>query len=123
MPIGHCDNILRSKNDFSKLLAVRVEDIVWREHLNRNMIHLYRVGDGWLAFDKSAYFMWQSTHCEPMGIKLPFAPFSAIMTDVLNSELPALYRKFIVKDDGPDYKSFFTAFSLGLYENWREKNL
>lgn len=123
MPVGYGDKVLRHKQEFVRLLAVRIEDIVWREHLNRNMIHLYRMGEGWLAFDKSAYFVWQSMQREPMGIKLPFVPYSAIMIDIQDKELPMLYRKFIIKDDTADYKSFFTPFSLGLYEDWRRKNL
>lgn len=77
--VGYGDNLRESKNGFAQLLAVRLEDIVWREQMNRNMIHLYRIGNMWLAFDKSAYFMWQATHCEPMGLRLDIAPFSVIM--------------------------------------------
>ena len=121
--VGYSDNLRKSKNGFAQLLAVRLEDIVWREQMNRNMIHLYRIGNMWLAFDKSAYFMWQATPCEPMGLRLDIAPFSVIIVDIETVSLPMLYRKFIVKEDAADYKSFFTAFSLGLYEDWRRQNI
>ena len=70
------------------LLSRYIKEIMSRESVNTNTIHLYNTGDYWVSFEKSAYMLQRlSQDVDTATINHPAYPFPIIMATVSDSEI------------------------------------
>ncbi|KAA4324206.1 hypothetical protein F3C88_27630 [Bacteroides ovatus] len=87
------------------LLREHLTEIMDRERVNRNSIHLYCTGLYWVAFERSAYQLYRAfPDSEIMPMRLYAYPFPIVMVSVTDRLLRSYARKHILKRDESDYK-------------------
>ena len=87
------------------LLREHLTEIMDRERVNRNSIHLYCTGPYWVAFERSAYQLHRA--------------FPIVMVSVTDRSLRSYTRKHILRRDGSDYKLLTVpGFPLADYREW-----
>ena len=102
------------------LLKERLVEIMDRERVNRNSIHLYCTGPYWVAFERSAYQLHRAfPDSETMPLRLFAYPFPIVMVSVTDRSLRSYARKHILRRDGSDYKLLTVpGFPLADYHAW-----
>ena len=87
------------------LLRERLTEIMDRERVNRNSIHLYCTGPYWVAFERSAYQLHRAfPDSETTPLRLFAYPFPIVMVSVTDRSLRSYARKHILRRDESDYK-------------------
>ena len=87
------------------LLREHLTEIMDRERVNRNSIHLYCTGPYWVAFERSAYQLHRAfPDSETTPLRLFAYPFPIVMVSVTERSLRSYTRKHILRRDGSDYK-------------------
>ena len=81
-------------NRVDRLLVAELGNILRRERGNANRVHLYCVGDHWVAFETSAYLLAGLTRSleRPMVLHLQGHPFPLVMHHVPARRLDELCR-------------------------------
>lgn len=76
------------------LLAAEQENILGRERHNTNKIYLYRLGDCWAAFNKSAFLMEQTSMTSdlPEVFELHGTPFQLVMHIIDDQQVRIICR-------------------------------
>ena len=86
------------------LLRERIGEITRREAEGRPLIHLYGVGEYWVAFERSAYRL---RRLFPRAMTTPMRfvghPFPLVMVSVTDAELRAYTRLHLFQREGDDY--------------------
>ena len=102
------------------LLKERLVEIMDRERVNRNSIHLYCTGPYWVAFECSAYQLYRAfPDSETMPLRLFAYPFPIVMVSVTDRSLRSYARKHILRRDGSDYKLLTVpGLPLPAYREW-----
>ena len=102
------------------LLKERLVEIMDRERVNRNSIHLYCTGPYWVAFECSAYQLYRAfPDSETMPLRLFAYPFPIVMVSVTDRSLRSYARKHILRRDESDYKLLTVpGFPLADYREW-----
>ena len=102
------------------LLKERLVEIMDRERVNRNSIHLYCTGPYWVAFERSAYQLHRAfPDSESMPLRLFAYPFPIVIVSVTDRSLRSYARKHILRRDESDYKLLTVpGFSLADYREW-----
>ena len=102
------------------LLRERLTEIMDRERVNRNSIHLYCTGPYWVAFERSAYQLYRAfPDSEIMPMRLYAYPFPIVMVSVTDRSLRSYARKHILRRDESDYKQLTVpVLSLVDYQEW-----
>ena len=102
------------------LLKERLVEIMDRERVNRNSIHLYCTGPYWVAFERSAYQLYRAfPDSETMPLRLFAYPFPIVMVSVTDRSLRSYARKHILRRDESDYKLLTVpGFPLADYREW-----
>ncbi len=102
------------------LLRERLTEIMNRERVNRNSIHLYCTGPYWVAFERSAYQLHRAfPDSETTPLRLFAYPFPIVMVSVTDRSLSSYARKHILRRDDKDYKQLTVpVLSLADYHEW-----
>ena len=102
------------------LLRERLTEIMDRERVNRNSIHLYCTGPYWVAFERSAYQLHRAfPDSETTPLRLFAYPFPIVMVSVTDRSLSSYARKHILRRDDKDYKQLTVpVLSLADYHEW-----
>ena len=102
------------------LLRERLTEIMDRERVNRNSIHLYCTGPYWVAFERSAYQLHRAfSDSETTPLRLFAYPFPIVMVSVTDRSLSSYARKHILRRDDKDYKQLTVpVLSLADYHEW-----
>ena len=102
------------------LLRERLTEIMNRERVNRNSIHLYCTGPYWVAFERSAYQLHRAfPDSETTPLRLFAYPFPIVMVSVTDRSLRSYARKHILRRDDKDYKQLTVpVLSLADYHEW-----
>ena len=102
------------------LLRERLTEIMNRERVNRNSIHLYCTGPYWVAFERSAYQLHHAfSDSETTPLRLFAYPFPIVMVSVTDRSLSSYARKHILRRDDKDYKQLTVpVLSLADYHEW-----
>lgn len=73
-----------------KLMENHLSDILFNESANRDCIHLYRVGDCWVAFERSAFNLCRIySKAVVNALKVFIAPFPIVLASVDDIEMPS----------------------------------
>lgn len=71
-----------------KLMENRLSDILFNESANRDCIHLYHVGDCWVAFERSAFNLCRIySKAVVNAMKVFIAPFPIVLASVEDREI------------------------------------
>ena len=102
------------------LLRERLTEIMDRERVNRNSIHLYCTGPYWVAFERSAYQLHRAfSDSETTPLRLFAYPFPIVMVSVTDRSLRSYARKHILRRDESDYKLLTVpGLPLPAYREW-----
>ena len=102
------------------LLRERLTEIMDRERVNRNSIHLYCTGPYWVAFERSAYQLHRAfPDSEITPLRLYAYPFPIVMVSVTDRSLSSYARRHILRRDDKDYKQLTVpVLSLADYHEW-----
>ena len=102
------------------LLREHLTEIMDRERVNRNSIHLYCTGPYWVAFERSAYQLHRAfPDSETTPLRLFAYPFPIVMVSVTDRSLSSYARKHILRRDDKDYKQLTVpVLSLADYHEW-----
>ena len=102
------------------LLREHLTEIMDRERVNRNSIHLYCTGPYWVAFERSAYQLHRAfSDSETTPLRLFAYPFPIVMVSVTDRSLSSYARKHILRRDDKDYKQLTVpVLSLADYHEW-----
>lgn len=108
------------------LLTTRLAELMHREADNRTSVHLYRVGDYWAAFERSAYQLSRfdsGVMLTPM--QLNNFPFPIVMACVHTDEWPRIARHFTVAQSTDDYRHLVTSSVLSpwSYGRWHSREV
>ena len=103
--MSHTSRPLNTFDYVSMLLQKSSKTIIKREYDNLNRIHLYGVGQYWVAFDKSAYMLEKMTNEESNAaiLHLKESPFPVLMYCVHYDRVKDLCRKYTMTKQNPDY--------------------
>lgn len=101
-------------------LSTHQEKILAREKENERFIHLYGLGNYWVAFERSAYQLYRLfPQSETSIIRFVTYPFPVVMAAVTDIELRAYSRRHILRNAEPDYRVLATsAISFDRYREW-----
>lgn len=106
------------------LFSKEQRNILRRELHNENKVHLYRLGDYWVAFEKSAYLLEQIslTDTDPTVIYMKEHPFPMLMTTINNYRANGLCRR--QRNNGhTDYLQINSGkIDLESYNEWYRDN-
>ena len=107
------------------LLREHLTEIMDRERVNRNSIHLYCTGPYWVAFERSAYQLYRAfPDSETTPMRLYGYPFPIVMVSVTDRSLSSYARKHILRRDDKDYKQLTVpGFSLSDYQGWHKREV
>ena len=98
------------------LLREHLTEIMDRERVNRNSIHLYCTGPYWVAFERSAY---QLHRAFPDSETTPLRLFAYPFPIVTDRSLRSYARKHILRRDESDYKLLtVSGLPLADYREW-----
>ena len=102
------------------LLREHLTEIMDRERVNRNSIHLYCTGPYWVAFERSAYQLHHAfSDSETTPLRLFAYPFPIVMVSVTDRSLRSYARKHILRQDETDYVVLTVPeSSLTDYRRW-----
>lgn len=96
-----------------------------REKTNTMFVHLYKINNSWVAFEKSAYFL---NRCIPQ-CPISYIKFDTyedhgsliFMADVSEDMLRYMLYTYRVMTDKSDYKKLTTNYTLNPYIEWRNE--
>ena len=102
------------------LLRERLTEIMDRERVNRNSIHLYCTGPYWVAFERSAYQLHRAfPDSETTPLRLFAYPFPIVMVSVTDRSLRSYARKHILRKDEAEYVTLTVpGLPLAAYHVW-----
>ena len=104
-----------------ELIERNIRGILRKEHLNSSHIHLYRTGNYWATFEKSAYLL--HSHCRNVWvfpIKVADISNPIVMASIECERLDAIARTWDCRLDGDSarvYKSRMTV-DAPIYQAW-----
>lgn len=105
-----------------RLIQSAHAEILAREKNNDKFIHLYNIGEYWVAFEQSACRLNNIfQQCEITLFRVPARPEYVVMVSIPDNVADDYFRKHLVSRDGVDYK----VLSAGLletreYYKWHE---
>ena len=74
-----------------KLMENHLADILFNESSNGDYIHLYRAGDCWVAFERSAFNLYRCySKAVINAMKVFIAPFPIVLASVEDREIPLI---------------------------------
>lgn len=74
-----------------KLMENHLTDILFNESTNGDYIHLYRAGDCWVAFERSAFNLCRIYSKSVVNaMKVFIAPFPIVLASVEDREIPLI---------------------------------
>lgn len=103
------------------LLEKEMQDILRQEMQNENRIHLYDVGEYWVAFEKSAYLLEQLVPKEeqPVVLYMENHPFPIVMQSSHYLRVRELCRRQVLAKKGTDRLQFLTKpIETASYKKW-----
>ena len=109
-----------------ELIERNIRGILRKEHLNSCHIHLYRTGNYWATFEKSAYLLHR--YCRNLWvfpIKVADISNPIVMASIECERLDAIARTWDCLLDGDSarvYKSRMTV-DAPIYQAWHEKEV
>lgn len=109
---------------FNQFLLASWEEVVQREKDNRHRLYLYRVGEFWVAFEKSAY---RASECFPSldisSISLADYPYPVLFVCLPQSRLAQL--PYSCSAEGRTNRILFSEQPLSVlrYRQWRSREL
>lgn len=109
-----------------ELIERKIRGILRKEHLNSCHIHLYRTGNYWATFEKSAYLL--HSHCRNLWvfpIKVADVTNPIVMASIECERLDAIARTWDCLLDGDStrvYKSRMTV-DAPTYQAWHVKEV
>ena len=109
-----------------ELIERNIRGILRKEHLNSCHIHLYRTGNYWAAFEKSAYLL--HSHCRNLWvfpIKVADVTNPIVMASIEHAQLEAVAKAWDCLLDGDSvrvYKSWMTV-DAPTYQAWHDKEV
>lgn len=115
------DKRLNTLDYVSMLLEKESVNILKRENVNENLVHLYGVGEFWAAFDRSAFLLEQMTNQDSDAaiLRLKDYPFPVLMYCVHYEKVKDLCRHHIMKKKGLEYLQFLThPIDSDSYNKW-----
>ena len=109
-----------SVHPLAALLTGHFDTIMERERTNRSSVHLYGVGDYWVAFEQSAYPLCHlMPSCETALFHFASYPFPVVMVSVTDACLQSFVRQHILRTDRPAYKVFSVRpYPEARYRSW-----
>ena len=109
-----------------ELIERNIRGILRKEHLNSSHIHLYRTGNYWATFEKSAYLL--HSHCRNVWvfpIKVADISNPIVMASIEHAQLEVVAKAWDCLLDGDStrvYKSRMTV-DAPAYQAWHEKEV
>lgn len=108
------------------LFSKELKNIVRREQHNKNQIHLYGVGEYWVAFEKSAYLLEQMSvqEPEPTVLYLKEYPFPILMYSVHYRKVKDWCRNRTLSKSYQDYLLLpAKTIEPDLYRKWHRSHM
>ena len=97
---------------------------IYREEVNNDSyIHLYPVGDFWVAFEKSAYFLslLLGGNCEVYAIGIQEFPYPVLFVCMEQEEKELLVGMQREQNQAFPFTRIKVSFSLDRYEDWHKQ--
>ena len=95
---------------FNQFLTNRWKEVVNVEEANTHALHLYRMGDYWVAFEKSAYLVNKYIDdLDISSINFPTYPFPVIFLCITDFQLSLLRRSLVTTTRTEDYVELNTT--------------
>lgn len=103
-----------------RFLEAHRQTILRREQENEASVHLYGVGDYWIALERSAYqLMRQFPQCELYPMQFVDSPFPVVLAAITDRELRRYGQRHIFRQEEPDYRQLTVpVMSAVHYRNW-----
>ena len=106
------------------LIKNRIDEILMRESTNHSGIYLYRTGDYWVAFEKSAYRL--EAVCRDvsvMPVKIARIPAPFLMTSIEGKRLQALAGRWECAGSKPAEKFYEVPGTVDAtaYRAWHDR--
>ena len=94
----------------ASLLDSDLQKILKKEIHNNDRIHLYDVGEYWVAFEKSAYMLEKMTDAgeKPLVLYLKSYPFPIVMRSIHYLKVNDMCKKHIMAKRQLEYLQFLT---------------
>ena len=94
----------------ASLLDSDLQKILNKEIHNNDRIHLYDVGEYWVAFEKSAYMLEKMTDAgeKPLVLYLKSYPFPIVMRSIHYLKVNDMCKKHIMAQRQLEYLQFLT---------------
>ena len=108
------------------LLEGRLRQILRKERDNENRVHLYGVGEYWVAFERSAYLFEQldAKASTPVVMHLRDYPFPIVMHAAHYTRVDALCRHHVMSRRTMEYLQLMTRpMDSGSYNRWYRKQV
>ena len=108
------------------LLEGRLRQILRKERDNENRVHLYGVGEYWVAFERSAYLFEQldAKAATPVVMHLKDYPFPIVMHAAHYTRVDALCRHHVMSRRTMEYLQLLTRpMDSGSYNRWYRKQV
>lgn len=105
----------------ASLLDSDLQKILKKEIHNNDRIHLYDVGEYWVAFEKSAYMLEKMTDAgeKPLVLYLKSYPFPIVMRSIHYLKVNDMCKKHIMAKRQLEYLQFLTKQSDDAsYRKW-----
>lgn len=109
-----------------ELIERKIREILRKEYLNRCHIHLYRTGNYWATFEKSAYLLHR--YCRNVWIfpiKVANVPSPIVMASIGSEQLETAAKVWdclLDRDSKRVYKSRMVVDNQ-TYQVWHEKEV
>lgn len=110
---------------FNTVLETRLPEIIGGEATNTSTIHLYRTGNFWVAFEKSAYLLTQSAIAyDTSAMQLPSHPTPIVMAYTDDITITILLQKHTLLKSDNNYTAIATSpISAELYKEWHTEEI
>ena len=115
---------IKTYERINALLEKEMQNILRQESQNENRIHLYDVGEYWVAFEKSAYLLEQLVPKEehPIVLYMKNHPFPIVMQSSHYLRVKELCRHQVLAKRTPDRLQFLTQpIEKSSYQKWYNK--
>lgn len=109
---------------FESLMSdpIRLERMLRKEAENRGHIYLYRIGDTWISFQRSAYFLHQACpHGTDVALSVKGFPYPIAATLVRDGSLRLPSGQAVYQESSYRSRVYKTSLPSSGYAEWAGK--
>lgn len=116
---------MTSFSALKQLLRHRLADILRREHSADSQLYLYRTGDCYVTFERSAHLLASlCPECQTVPFYVPDTPFPMVLSSIPADHLPRLRSYARCTRSGSDYLSYTPLQQPTVsYDDWHREQV